>query len=212
VPSVITLMNLAVARRDVPLTYNPFKGLSKKTRGRKDKVPLSAAEVLQLGRSARAKLRDYGPMMKALVLFAAYSGMRPGEIFALEWGDVDFEAMRIRVRRRVYGGKTALPKSNRDAHDRPDAGGARRPADGAARRTALIFTDEDRPAPLAVAADRLTGSRSRPTSASAPTRTARRTGSTSTSCATAAPTGCTSSSACPTGSSRSSSATPTAAS
>jgi integrase len=113
VPSVITLLNLAVKRRDVPLTYNPFKGLSKKPRGRKDKTPLSAADVVELGRLARAKLRDYGPMMQALVLFAAYSGMRPGEIFALEWTDVDFEAMRIRVMRRVYRGKTALPKSNR---------------------------------------------------------------------------------------------------
>jgi integrase len=39
--------------------------------------------------------------------------MRPGEIFALEWGDIDFEAMRIDVRRRVYKGKVDLPKSNK---------------------------------------------------------------------------------------------------
>jgi hypothetical protein len=30
VPSVVTFFNHAVDRREVPLTYNPFKGLSKK--------------------------------------------------------------------------------------------------------------------------------------------------------------------------------------
>jgi hypothetical protein len=42
VPSVVTFFNHAVDRREVPLTYNPFKGLSKKGRGRKDKTPLSS--------------------------------------------------------------------------------------------------------------------------------------------------------------------------
>jgi integrase len=32
--------------------------------------------------------------MRALLIFAAYSGMRPGELFALEWPDIDFDAMR----------------------------------------------------------------------------------------------------------------------
>jgi integrase len=51
--------------------------------------------------------------MRALITFAAYSGMRPGELFALEWGDVDFEAMRVDVKRRLYRGKLDLPKSNK---------------------------------------------------------------------------------------------------
>jgi integrase len=51
--------------------------------------------------------------MRALVTFAGFTGMRPGEMFALEWSDVEFEAMRIDVRRRLYRGKLDLPKSNK---------------------------------------------------------------------------------------------------
>jgi integrase len=51
--------------------------------------------------------------MRALLIFAAYSGMRPGELFALEWADIDFDAMRIHVSRRLYKGRVDLPKSNK---------------------------------------------------------------------------------------------------
>jgi integrase len=51
--------------------------------------------------------------MRNLITFAVFSGMRPRELFALEWRDVDMEAMRIHVQRRVYRGRTDLPKSNR---------------------------------------------------------------------------------------------------
>jgi integrase len=36
---------------------------------------------------------------RPLITFAAYRGMRPGEIFALEWPDIDFDAMRVDVKR-----------------------------------------------------------------------------------------------------------------
>jgi hypothetical protein len=52
VPSVVTFFNHVVSRREVPLTYNPFKGLSKKGRGRKDKTPLSAKDVEALATEA----------------------------------------------------------------------------------------------------------------------------------------------------------------
>jgi integrase len=39
--------------------------------------------------------------------------MRPGELFALEWSDIDLKANRITVARRVYKGSLDLPKSNR---------------------------------------------------------------------------------------------------
>jgi hypothetical protein len=51
--------------------------------------------------------------MRALVLFAAYSGMRPGELFAPEHDDVDRTATRIDVRRRLYRGRVDLPKSSK---------------------------------------------------------------------------------------------------
>jgi integrase len=111
VPAVVTLLNRAKA--DEEINRNTFAGLSRKGRGRKDKVPLSRSELEQMAGLALRLHGDYGPMVKALILLAAYTGMRPGELFALEWSDIDFEAMRIHVHRRVYKGRTALPKNNR---------------------------------------------------------------------------------------------------
>jgi integrase len=51
--------------------------------------------------------------MRNLVVFGAYTGMRPGELFALEWGDVDLAYGRVHVQRRLYWGEVDLPKSNR---------------------------------------------------------------------------------------------------
>lgn len=113
VPALVTFLNHAVARREIPLTHNPFKGLSHKSRGRKDKVPLSEAEVSKLASVAQSYHRAYGKTMRALVLFAAHTGIRPGELFALEWSDVDFDRRRVKVLRRVYKGRVGLPKNNK---------------------------------------------------------------------------------------------------
>ena len=56
----------------------------------------------------------YANQMRALMTVGAYTGMRPGELFALEWADIDLAAHRIHVRRRVYRGEVDLPKSNRE--------------------------------------------------------------------------------------------------
>jgi hypothetical protein len=49
--------------------------------------------------------------MRAFLLFAAFTLMRPSELFALEWADIDFDAMRISKTRRLYRGKLAEPKT-----------------------------------------------------------------------------------------------------
>jgi integrase len=109
-PVVVTLFNAAV---DAELIErNPFRGLSRRTRGRSDEHPPTREEMDLLIAGCSA-LGWYAPQMRALLIFAAYSGMRPGELFALEWSDVDFDAMRIRVHRRVYHGRVNLPKSNK---------------------------------------------------------------------------------------------------
>jgi integrase len=58
-------------------------------------------------------LGDYAEQMRALIVFGAYTGLRPGELFALEWSDIDFKANRIDVQRRVYRGDLDTPKSNK---------------------------------------------------------------------------------------------------
>jgi len=107
VPTVITVMNAAV---DAELIErNPFRGLAVKGQGRKRITPLSVEEVDALATAAEKEAPTLGP----LVLFLAYSGVRVGEAYALEWSDVDFEAARVTVERRVYKGQLDLPKGNR---------------------------------------------------------------------------------------------------
>lgn len=111
IPVVVTMFNRAVDDDEL-LERNPFRGLSHRTRGRSDERPPTEAELDRL-LAACSALGGYAPRMRALIKFAAYTGMRPGELFALEWADIDFDAMRIMVRRRVYKGELDLPKSNR---------------------------------------------------------------------------------------------------
>jgi integrase len=62
---------------------------------------------------------------RALYLTAAHTGLRQGELFGLRWRDVDWQAMRIRVRRsfaRKRAGREAQfgrPKSKRSSRSVP---------------------------------------------------------------------------------------------
>jgi integrase len=110
VPIVITMMNAAVDAE--LLDRNPFRGLQRTTRGRSDQAPPTMEELDRI-EQACAVHGSYAAQMRALILFAAYSGMRPGELFVLEHADIDTEAMRVDVRRRLYRGRVDLPKSNK---------------------------------------------------------------------------------------------------
>jgi integrase len=110
VPIVVSLFNAAVDRE--LLDRNPFRGLGHRTRGRRDEHPPTPQEFDRL-LAGCAALGDYAPQMEALLIFGAYTGMRPGELFALEWGDIDFKANRVHVQRRLYRGAVDLPKSNK---------------------------------------------------------------------------------------------------
>jgi integrase len=110
VPIVVTLFNVAVDQELV--NRNPFRGLGHRTRGRRDEHPPTADEFDRL-LAGCAALGDYAPQMQALLIFGAYTGMRPGELFALDWGDIDFKANRVHVQRRLYRGSIDVPKSNK---------------------------------------------------------------------------------------------------
>jgi integrase len=56
---------------------------------------------------------DYASRMRALLTFAAFSGMRPGELMALDWSDINLPALRVTVSKRLYRGSIDLPKSNK---------------------------------------------------------------------------------------------------
>lgn len=110
VPAVVTLYNHAIDEDDLPLSRSPFRKLGKRTRGRADDPPPTEQEFQAL-LDGCAALGDYGPMMRSLMNFCAFTLMRPGEAFEVEWTDLDFEAMRMRKARRLYRGDVDEPKT-----------------------------------------------------------------------------------------------------
>lgn len=92
---------------------NPFGNLRlEQSRGRKDLVALTEAELQQLGEVAIAVHGEYGLTFRAMILFAAYVGLRPGQLFALERCDV--RADEVTIRRNLDGtGQLKLPKNGK---------------------------------------------------------------------------------------------------
>ena len=68
---------------------------------------LSASEVRTLVRETSTEQH------KALILTAAFTGLRMGELLALRWGEVDFAAETIRVVRSFTIGGESSPKSGK---------------------------------------------------------------------------------------------------
>jgi len=78
-PSVRTMFAAAV---DAELIErNPFRGLVRSSRGRSDDAPPTPEELGAL-LGACSVHGWYASRMRALVQFAAYTGLRPGEMFA----------------------------------------------------------------------------------------------------------------------------------
>ncbi len=51
--------------------------------------------------------------LKTLLLTAVLTGMRQGELFGLQWSDIDFEGHRVHIRRSLWQGELGTPKSRR---------------------------------------------------------------------------------------------------
>jgi integrase len=76
---------------------NPFANLRlEQSRGRKDLIALTLAELDELADVALRVHGEFGPVFRAMVIFSAYVGLRPGELFALERGDVGRDEVQIR--------------------------------------------------------------------------------------------------------------------
>lgn len=99
---------LGDAFRDGLIPANPLAGMRlPSSRGRRDLEVLSEADVLRLVNVATATHGRYGELVYGpMVQFAAYSGLRPGEIHGLRWDDVDFARETVRVERQ-YSPKAA---------------------------------------------------------------------------------------------------------
>lgn len=101
-----------------------------KVKRRTEFAVLSPVEVQAVARAAR------GEQEAALILVAAFTGLRMGELRALRWRDVDFANRLVHVRRSHYGstkGTEGPPKSG-NARSVPLIDVAARALDGLSRR------------------------------------------------------------------------------
>lgn len=63
--------------------------------------------------------RDQWPATRLLILTGAATGMRIGELRGLRWQDLDFGAMKVRVRHAYLRGHLTTPKTNRSVRAIP---------------------------------------------------------------------------------------------
>jgi integrase len=88
------------------LDVNPAKqGVENPQRRRTEKRPFESWEEIE------AVAKRLEPRLAAMVLFAAATGMRPGEWVALEYRDVDREARVAYVHRSFSKGRLTFPKT-----------------------------------------------------------------------------------------------------
>jgi integrase len=84
------------------ITVNPFYKLVRRTTRKRDLQPdwLSEQDIAGLERAAyQAHGPVFGATVAGMIRFAAETGVRPGELFALEHGDLDAEKGALYIRR-----------------------------------------------------------------------------------------------------------------
>jgi integrase len=103
----------ADAQRDGLCQHNAFTNLRLETpKGRKDITALTEPEIRRLAEVAREQHGDFGDEAAALILFAAYTGLRPGELAALRWCDLDIPNRRATISRALDGQGGIKPPKN----------------------------------------------------------------------------------------------------
>ncbi|MBE9538511.1 MAG: site-specific integrase [Proteobacteria bacterium] len=101
---------------DELIEFNPFDklpGLSRMrgtTKTAYEVDPLSPDEVAKV-------LAVMGPQIQNLFQFAFWSGLRTGELIALQWRDIDWDRGMVRVRKSSTRKKIKAPKTNAGLRD-----------------------------------------------------------------------------------------------
>ena len=91
------------ALNDGLVTSNPFQNLRQPPARKRPTYVPTVEEVEKLGSIALAVHGDYGPLFRAMILFSAYTGMRPGEVACVRWEDIDLKQGIVYVRRNRDG-------------------------------------------------------------------------------------------------------------
>lgn len=110
-PAVKTMM--ADALDSELVTSNPLQGMTvKRSHGRRHIEVPTLEEVYSLAECAVEEHGEYGVTFGSMILFFAFTCMRPGEVFALEHGDIDGQEIHVR---RSLGrtGQTTAPKNDK---------------------------------------------------------------------------------------------------
>lgn len=107
-----TMFNAAV-RLDL-VRANPFANLGLPSKpGRRDLTALTEAEVYDLAATARSVHgMQYGAEVAAMILMAAYTGMRRGELVVLAWDDISFSDEEVQVSKTLSNDREILPPKN----------------------------------------------------------------------------------------------------
>jgi integrase len=106
------------ARRSGVVVSNPFRELGiERSRGRRD-LPsewLTAGDVDRLAQCAREvhAASGYGDTLASLLVFAAYTGLRPGELYALRYDDLGAETLEVKRAADSHTRSLTLPKNGR---------------------------------------------------------------------------------------------------
>lgn len=98
---------LATAVEDGVIRSNLAAGVRLGSMGGKPAIERRALTDDELTRL----LAEVSDEHRTLVLFLSQTGLRIGEAIALQWGDVDFLAKRVHVKRRYHRGTVDAPKS-----------------------------------------------------------------------------------------------------
>jgi len=96
------------------IRVNPVSGITKRlelNRSRKPDIdPLTREELFLFLETCKAHYSEYYPFF----LMGARTGMRLGELLAIQWGDIDFNSRFIWVRRSYRRGQFSPTKNSKD--------------------------------------------------------------------------------------------------
>lgn len=103
------------ARRVDLVDTNPFERLGLAGPGKRHLDPdwLTLEQVHDLADTGLRVHGSWGPVMRAMVLFAAYTGVRFGELVALEWPDLGADTVTVRRQADSKAKITTSPKSGK---------------------------------------------------------------------------------------------------